>query len=265
MADGPLDTPAALSLGVVVPTLNEAAALPRLLERLVGRPAAGPDDIPRSEEPSAVGSADHADCVVVADGGSADGTPALAARGGARVVESSAGRGGQLAAGAALLETDLLLFIHADCLPQAGALAAVRRAFSDPAVGRCAMVQAIAAPGWHFRALERCAARRARRGLVYGDCGLGLRRSLYEAVGGFQDLPIFEDLDLSQRLLASPLAGRMVLVEDAVLGLSARRWQHEGFLRCTLRNWALTKAWRLGLAPKKLARFYRPPAGEHAQ
>jgi GT2 family glycosyltransferase len=163
-----------------------------------------------------------------------------------------------MAAGAAALDTDLLLFLHADTLPEAGALAALRRAFADPSVGRSAMVQRIDADGRFYRGLERTASRRARRGLVYGDSGLCLRREVYHGVGGFRDIPIFEDLDLARRLMAWPVAGRMVLVEDAVLRLSARRWRKEGPLRCTLRNWTLARAWRMGVSPERLARFYPP-------
>ncbi len=252
---GQVDAPGTPSLGVVVPTLNEARLLPGLLKRLLGSPGEGALGTgPLGPSPAD----DRAQRVVVADGGSADGTGELARAAGATVVVSAPGRGGQLAAGAAALETELLLFLHADCLPDPGALAAVRRALGDAHVGRCAMVQRIEAPGWHYRAVERSAARRARRGVVYGDCGLALRRSIYQGVGGFADLPIFEDLDLARRLEAWPGAGRMVLVEDAILRLSPRRWQREGFLRCTLRNWALTRAWRMGLAPRRLARLYRP-------
>ena len=84
-----------------------------------------------------------------------------------------------------------------------GSLAAVRRAFADPAVSVAGMRQVIEHPGRVYRTIESAADRRVRRGWVYGDSGLCVRRELYEAVGGFRvDLPLFEDLDLSRRLRA---------------------------------------------------------------
>lgn len=226
------------TLGVVVPTLNEALLLPRLLERLA----------------RGTGAEDRADEVVVVDGGSRDDTPRLA-RAGATVLAAERGRGPQLAAGAAALASDVLLFLHADSLPRPGALAAVRAAFRDPAVGATAMRQRIERGGAFYRCVEACADLRARLGLVYGDSGLAVRRDLYEAVGGFRPLPLFEDVDLSRRLGAR---ARVRLVAGAELGVSARRWEREGALRCTLRNWMLSLAFLAGADPARLARRYEP-------
>lgn len=227
------------SLCALVPTLDEAERLPELLARL----RSGADD-------------DRADEVIVADGGSSDGTRSVAAAGGARVLLAPRGRGTQLARGAAQASAELLLVLHADCLPRPGALAALRRAFDDPRLDFAAMRQRIDDPGTLFRAIERASSLRSGLlGIVYGDCGLCVRRSAYEGAGGFRDLPLFEDLDLSRRLARR---GRGRLVRDAELLVSARRWRREGPLRCTLRNWILTLAWLAGVAPERLARHYSP-------
>lgn len=252
-------------LSVVIPTLNEADNLPRLLARLTDpdRPAA-----------------DRADEVVISDGGSHDGTVALAedaaaavtaAAGGAaqdtettvRLVRGPPGRGSQLARGAELAQGDLLLFLHADCVPGPGALANLRAAFEDPACCAAAMSQRIAARGLFYRLVERAADARARRGRVMGDSGLSVRREAYRAVGGFRPLPLFEDLDLARRLRGQ---GQVTLLENAVLEVSPRRWQREGPLRCTLRNWMLRVLFSLGVDPERLHRMYRPHsprAGQH--
>jgi rSAM/selenodomain-associated transferase 2 len=223
---------------VVVPTLDEERALPRLLERLL-----------RADAP------DRADRVVVADGGSADRTAALAREGGALLVLAPRGRGTQMRAGAEALGTDLLLFLHADCVPDPGALAALRDAFGSPGLEAAGMSQRIEAPGLFYRLVERAADLRVRRGMVYGDSGLCLRRAAYEAVGGFRELPLFEDVDLSRRLRAG---ARPRLVGSARIAVSARRWQREGPLRATARNWILRAAYAWGADPARLARRYAP-------
>lgn len=233
------------SLGVVVPTLDEARCLPRLLARLL--------------DPAAP-AADRAERVVVADGGSADGTRELAAAGGCLLVHASGGRGAQLAAGARALETDLLLFLHADCVPAPGALERLRAAFRDGALQVAAMSQRVEARGLFYRCVESAADLRARLGVVYGDSGLCLRRPLYEAVGGFADLPLFEDVELSRRLRRR---ARARLVCDARLLVSSRRWRAEGPLRCSARNWILSAAFLAGVSPRRLARYYRPQRAAH--
>jgi rSAM/selenodomain-associated transferase 2 len=231
------------TLAVIVPTLDEALALPRLLERIAPAPGAQ--------------ARDRADLVIVADGGSRDATGAIAARLGATVADAPRGRGTQLAAGARLAACDVLLFLHADSLPAPGALARVRAAFADPACEATAMRQRIEARGVFYRCVERSADFRSRRGWVWGDSGLAVRRRLYEAVGGFADLAVFEDVDLSRRLRART---RVRWLADAELCVSPRRWQKEGALRCTLRNWMLSGAFFLGVDPRRLARHYMPHA-----
>lgn len=238
-----LRAPARLSL--VVPTWNEASRLPRLLAATLGAEDAG----------------DRPDEVVVADGGSTDRTCDLARAAGARLVSSDLGRGTQLAAGAAAASGDLLAFVHADACPRPGALALVRAAFGDAGVEAAAFHQEIEAPGRVYRWIERVADRRARRGWVYGDSGLVLRRALYEGLGGFRDQPLFEDLDLARRLRARV---DVLLVPGAVLTVCPRRWQREGAVRASVRNWALTRAWRLGVPPERLARWYPREGGPSA-
>ena len=233
-------------LGVGICALNEARALPRLLARLV-----------QQRDP-----ADRADRIVVADGGSTDGTQALARRFGAEVLEGARGRGAQLArAGTALAgggaTADVLLFLHADCVPRHGAIAAVRRAFAR-GVRAAALRQEIEGEGRFLRWVERAANARARRGMAYGDSGMALDRALYLDAGGYPDIPLFEDVALSKAVRRA--GERVRLVEDATLVISPRRWEDEGALRCTLRNWMLRGLYEVGVGPARLARLYRPHA-----
>ena len=229
-------------LAVVVPTLSEAEILPELVARLI--PTSGK------------GAEDRADELIVADGGSTDGTVELARRAGATVVQCAAGRGRQLAEGARSATAELLLFLHADSVPDEGALAATRAAFRDARVVATGMRQRVDGAGVLFRAIERVADVRVRRlGLVYGDSALAVRREAYDEVGGFRDLPIFEDVDLSRRLRR---LGRVELVREARVVVSSRRWEKDGVLRRTLGNWMLTGLYLAGVDPCRLARHYQP-------
>ncbi len=226
-------------LSVVIPTWNEAEHLPELLASLRSDPDA-PEEI------------------VVVDGGSSDSTREIAARSGARVLESLRGRGSQLARGAEAALGELLFFLHADARISPRALGALRASFRDPRLLAAGLHQRIDKAGLAYRVIERAADQRVRCGWVYGDSGLAVRRSAYEEVGGFRSLPLFEDLDLSRRLRRK---GAVRIVPGAWLTISARRWEREGVLARTMKNWALTLAWLAGVDPVHLARYY-PTQGE---
>jgi rSAM/selenodomain-associated transferase 2 len=225
----------AAEFSVIVPTWNESANLAQLVASL--------------------GAQERAYELIVSDGGSTDDTAELGARLGARVVRGSRGRGAQLARGALASSGELLLFLHADARLAPGSLAALARAFADPRLVATGMCQRIEHEARFYRWIERAADRRVRAGWVYGDSGLCVRRAAYAAVGGFHDLALFEDLDLASRLRR---AGRIELVRGAALTCSARRWEREGRIRCTAKNWILTVLWAAGIDSARLARFYPP-------
>jgi len=220
----------------VVPVLDEARALPGLLDHLAAMPG-------RWE-------------VVVADGGSRDGSDALARRHplAPRVVAAARGRARQQNAGAAAARGEALVFLHADSRLPRGAFAALARALRDP---RC--------PGGNFalrfdggdrfsRGLTRWYAVQRRLGTYYGDSTLWLRRADFDALGGFADLPIMEDLELVRRL---ERRGRTACLPGPAL-TSSRRWRALGWRRTAL-AWALIRwLWVAGVPAERLARLYRP-------
>jgi rSAM/selenodomain-associated transferase 2 len=218
-------------LSLVVPTLNAARGLERSLASVRG----GVDEI------------------VVADGGSTDGTLALAEGLGARVLSVPPGRGGQLAAGAREAKGDWLLFLHADTALANGwrAVALAHRRDRPERAGFFRL--ALDDPNPAARRVESLANWRARRlGLPYGDQGLLISRALYEAVGGFRGLPLMEDVDLVRRI------GKSRLVPlDAEAVTSAERYRRDGWWRRPMRNLACLGLYFLGVPPRRIQEIYR--------
>ena len=218
-------------LSIVVPTLNEVVQLEATLGDLVRHP--------------------HCE-VIVADGGSSDGTVELAKQLGCRVVNANQGRGRQMNAGAALARGDVLLFLHADTrLPPTWA-EEIRAILSGGTIAGAFRLR-IEQPGWALRCVEWGANLRSRwRQMPYGDQGLFLRSSDFFRLGGFQHWPLMEDYEFSQRLRRH---GRIVLSSSAAR-TSARRWQTLGVLRTTLVNQLCIMGYHWGVSPGRLAGWY---------
>jgi rSAM/selenodomain-associated transferase 2 len=211
-------------LSVIIPALNAAASLRDTLASVAG-----------------------ADEMVVVDGGSHDGTPALAGGLGARVMSAPRGRGPQLAAGVAAARGEWLLLLHADTRLEPS----WRRAVIGP--GQAGYFRfTLDSNDSRARRLERAVAWRSRvLALPYGDQGLLIHRDLLASVGGIRPLPLMEDVDLVRRL------GRRRLVAlDAAAITSAARWQRQGWYRRSLRNLACLALYFAGVPPRLIARLY---------
>jgi rSAM/selenodomain-associated transferase 2 len=212
-------------LSIIIPTLNAAPFLPATLASL-GEGAE----------------------IVVADGGSTDGTREIAAAHGARVLTASRGRGTQLAAGIAVATNPWLLLLHADTRLSPDWRSAIH---SNPAqAGYFRFVLNSAHP--RARRLERLVAWRSRAlGLPYGDQGLLIHRNLLSGVGGMKPLPLMEDVDLIRRIGRSRL---VALPADAVT--SACKWETQGYLRRSARNLLCLSLWFGGVSPGIIQRIY---------
>lgn len=222
-----------MSLAVVIPTLNEAATIATTLTPVLAEPGVE---------------------AIVVDGGSRDGTPELAAAVGARVLAATGGRAAQQNAGAAATDAEELLFLHADTRLPAGWAAAVRATLADPGVALGAFALAIDGATPAERLVAAGANWRSRSwGVPYGDQALFLRHSTFERLGGFAVLPIMEDWDLARR---ARRLGRIAVLDLAV-ATSPRRWRKLGVARTLWRNQLMLLGWRLGVAPDRLADFYR--------
>jgi len=218
-------------LSIIIPTLNEAERIATTIARTRGL---GPCEI------------------IIADGGSSDRTRELAV-GADAVIETPRGRAVQQNSGAAAARGEVLLFLHADCWLEPGALQGIQAALDDPgSVGGC-FRQTIDAPGVAYRLLECGNSLRVRTlGWAYGDQGIFVRREVFTALGGFPALPLMEDLYFTKRLQR---AGRFRLLFQR-LHVSPRRWERKGVVRQTLRNWRLIALAHCGVSLERLARHY---------
>jgi rSAM/selenodomain-associated transferase 2 len=224
-----------MQLAVVIPTLNEAQTLPLLLGNLGAlEPLVALD-------------------IVVADGGSTDGTVACALAAGVRVVPAPRGRARQLNEGARAARGEWLLFLHADSRLPSDARRALCTALSKPArFGAAVFRFAIdLAPRWK-RIVERWQAlREALLRLPYGDQGLLVRRELFDAIGGYPELPLMEDVAIIRALRRRTRIERL----PAAIVTSGRRYHQSGVLRTALEHTALISLYLLGVSPTRLARW----------
>lgn len=219
-------------VSVVIPTWNEQERLPAAIASTRPLPAAE---------------------VLVVDGGSSDDTCHIARQAGARVLLAPRGRAAQMNAGARAAAGEVLLFLHADCRLPENAGAALREALHDPSVGWGAFRHRIDSPRRLLRLIE--AADNFRAGVLrrpYGDQAIFVRRSLFERVGGYPDVPLLEDVLLARRLRR---AGRFRAAAATVL-TDSRRWERYGVLRVTATNNLILLGAALRLPISWLARLY---------
>jgi rSAM/selenodomain-associated transferase 2 len=190
--------------------------------------------------------------VIVVDGGSTDATCREAAAADV-LLHGPPGRAVQMNLGAAHATAEVLLFLHADCTPEPGALAEAERCLSVRGIVAGCFTVRVLADGLLYRSIDACATARVRlTGLVYGDQGLFLCRSSFERLGGFPRLRLMEDLFFSRELRRH---GRVVVSPRRIF-VSPRRWQRAGLIRQTLRNWTLTALVAGGVHPDRLAALY---------
>ncbi len=224
-----------MRLSIIVPVLDEAVGIGTVLPRLAPLRSQGAE-------------------IIVVDGGSRDGTPALCAGLADGVLAAPRGRALQMNAGAAASRGDALLFLHADTALPDGALALVAGALQRSAWGRFDVRIAGRSP-----LLVLVAAlmnlRSAITGICTGDQAMFMRREVFDAVGGFPAQPLMEDIELSSRLRSA--VGRPARIRSARVVTSGRRWDSRGVLRTILLMWRLRLLYRLGTPAETLARMYR--------
>ena len=237
-----MSAPLAPALSIILPVLNEAAQIEARLRALAPLREAGAQ-------------------IIVADGASADDTAATAAPHCDAVILAPRGRASQMNAGAAQARGDVLLFLHADTRLPEGAMALVLDGLAQSPAANGATCGSV----WgrfdvmiegRSRLLPLIAAlmnlRSRLTGIATGDQALFIRRDAFEALGGFPELALMEDVAMSGALkkISAPLCLRAKVVT------SGRRWDQNGALRTIVLMWRLRLAYWRGADPDDLARRY---------
>lgn len=224
----------AFTLSIIIPTFNEAASIDQTL--------------------AAVAAVRGQVEVIVVDGGSVDETVEIVRRRGIKIITAERGRGSQMHAGAALARGDALWFLHADTTPSPDAAELIAAALGDQGVvaGNFSLRFDGTRRAAHF--LTWLYPQLRKIGLYYGDSAIFVRREAYQAIGGFQPFPLFEDLDLVRRLRKQ---GHLIHL-PAIVITSSRRFEGRSFT-LTFARWVfLQLLYWLGVPPQTLSRLYAP-------
>jgi len=223
-----------MNLSIIIPTLNEEKRIERTLHVLKERAA-------------------NAEIVVV-DGESTDDTVALASKY-VRVICAKRGRGGQLNAGVRATSGDLLLFLHADTLPDAGGIDELLAVMQDERMAGGAFRMRFDDPRPLYKGIEAQVTRRSLRTRSYtGDQAIFTRRNIFDQLGGYKDWPFMEDVEYSERMSKR---GPVSLLATEVV-TSARRHRRWGVLKTQLTVMLIRTLYLLKVHPSKYAWLWPP-------
>ncbi len=223
-----------MKISVVMPVLNEAKNLQHTLTSL---------KLTEHEE------------LIVVDGNSSDDTVSLARRFTNNVFIAEKGRALQMNFGADKADGDILLFLHADCVLPKHGFTVIRNTLKNTAVAAGAFDLSIDHSAWRFRVIAFGANLRSRvTGIPYGDQGIFMTREVFMEAGGFAEIPLMEDIEISGRLKR---IGKIMFVKPPIK-TSPRRWLTEGAVYTTLRDWSNALMYSfLKVDPERLIRRYR--------
>ena len=233
-----------MKLSIIIPTLNEESLIEKNLSFI-------------KKELSAISYQLSAE-IIVADGGSRDRTVETARRFADRVCISDKGRGEQMNAGAKVSEGDLFLFLHADSILYLSGIVDMLKVMEDNDVVGGAFRLKIDSKKTSHKVISSFANMRSGiLGIAYGDQGIFVRKNIFYAVGGYPDIPIMEDVEFVKRLKGK---GKFIMLNECVT-TSSRRWDREGMLYTTIRNWILISLYLIGASPNRLKGWYREHGG----
>jgi rSAM/selenodomain-associated transferase 2 len=224
-----------LRISVIIPALNEADTITGLLDDLAPLRLQGHE-------------------IILVDGGSEDRTAEAAAPKVDHVLHSIRGRAAQMNAGAERANGDILWFLHADTrIPPAAAERLLQACRNGQLWGWFDI--SLSGSNWLLRIVERLMNLRSHAtGLATGDQGIFVERGTFDAVSGFPQIPLMEDIAMSKALRRRSPPAR---IRRPRLQTSSRRWENRGIVRTIVLMWRLRLAYALGAEPQDLAKRYR--------
>jgi len=226
-----------IDISVIIPVLNEQEKINDAIENLYEQGFPGTIE------------------VIVVDGAK-DGSTINCIRDSKVIgIISTPGRGPQMNSGAKTASGETLLFLHCDTVLPQNAFQMIQKVMKNKRVKAGAFDLTISGNTFAYRIIERIVSFRSRLTKIpYGDQAIFIRKLFFFRIGLYKEIPIMEDVDLMQRIKKEN--GRLCFI-DTPVSTSPRRWQKEGLVRCTLRNWILITLYLCGKQPETLARFYK--------
>lgn len=224
------------TFSVIIPVFNEASVITRAVEHVhhIG---------------------DHWDFEIIAVDGEAEGRTINAIKDlKTQTIIARKGRGCQMNAGAARAQGEILIFLHADTKLPGDAFTAISAAIRQGNYDAGAFHLGIESERFAYRVIEKMVS--IRSGLTkipYGDQAIFVKKDVFTKSGGFQDIPLMEDVEFMKRLKKN---GYRICILPKQVKTSARRWEEEGIFYCTMRNWIIISLYFAGVHPEKLVRFY---------
>jgi rSAM/selenodomain-associated transferase 2 len=226
-----------VQLSIIVPVFHEEENIRDLIERLNRL------DIDKKSEVIVVDGAPEKDTL-----GAIDGNHVMK-------ISCERGRAKQMNAGASAARGKVLIFLHADTELPVQALAKIHALMERSGYVGGAFDLGIKSNKFIFRVIEKLASWRSRLNRIpFGDQAIFVRREYFNKIGGYKEIPVMEDAELMRRIKKS---GDPIWIFPERVMTSPRRWEKEGVVYCTLRNWTLQVLYFLGVSPHKLAAFYK--------
>lgn len=226
-----------MRISIIVPVLNEAGKIEALINSI--------KELNGDKE------------IIISDGGSTDGTlEKLKDFAGVTVIKSRPGRASQMNSGAAISTGEVLWFVHADSSPASSSLEEIEHVINDGAVGGFFRLKFYDARDKFMKFIERTSHTRAKKFcLIFGDQGLFLRREVFDELGGFANVALMEDWEISRRLRTLHKQG-LISALDAEIGTSARRYVENGRFRTWLKMNCVKVLYILGVPTEILRQIY---------
>ena len=193
--------------------------------------------------------------LIIVDGGSCDGTVSIAKEFTDKVFSTETGRAHTMNYGAGKATGDMILFLHADCVLPENGYDLIRITLRKNNFSAGAFHLSINASGLRYRLIEAGANLRSlATSIMYGDQGIFMKRTIFDQIGGYAEIPLMEDIDISKKLKKT---GKLALISPPIKS-SPRRWLKEGALHTTLRDWAIAFSYTfLNISPARLLKYYK--------